>query len=825
MKINLMGTRLVLGIVLLLAGTAPGGTIGAAGAAVPTVAAANGDLLAFQLVAPGVGWALLGQQLFWTASGGSQWREITPLSLGGGEIRAANFADGAHGWVISTAMNAAGELDYQLARTADGGQTWQGAPLALFTPGDAASMAGAVFLQFIDAHTGWLVVKQVTSPNFSLGTLFKTGDGGDHWTRLSLPTGAPVRFTNASEGVLDDRASGNGRFATNDGGQTWTAQPGASAPSPKGPGGEVLSGFSMANAEAGWAKSAMGKCDLGACVLLTRLLSTTDGGQTWTPVSLPSGQAAVEQSFAAPSAAPGQSVGGLRVTYNGQGFDACKNDGTLPASADMQTWYTSSPYGVWNLYLGGSSRAACGTLTRAYLLQLAQQGWLFIPTWVGPQAPCSNYRNRISFDVPTAYNQGVTEAFLARTAARNLGLTQADLSGSVIYYDVEYYTGDQPCRDAMKSFISGWAGELRGTGDQSGVYGAPCGQSLSDFAQVANVPDMIWLAWWQGGGYDPNASVFGFNACGLNNGLWVNQQRLRQYAGGHDESWGGVDFNIDSDRIDAHVATIGDGCAPTAGQVALFVYPNFGGQCAVKGLGLYPTSASLGLPGQSISSLRVSSGVTVTLCQGESYGPPCSVFKADQADLSSTTVGNNQVSSAMVITGTQAFTNQVFLPVNVLITSQAAPVPNGDFESGPTTWITSSTQGQASIVPSSVLTTAMVTAHSGQWAAWLGGPFSDTAYIQQTLLVPLTAPYLAYWQWIDSTEGACYFDMATVWVNNTVVDGQGLCQSTNTNGWVQRVINLSASAGISVTLKFQVQTNNSFASNLFLDDIGFQSAP
>ena len=135
-------TRLVLGIVFLLAGAWPGAGILPASAAVPAVAAANADLAAFQLVAPGSGWALLGQQLFWTDSGGTQWRDITPPSLGGASLRAASFADATHGWVIGTALAANGALTYQLARTTDGGQTWQRQPLALFTPGEAAGFAG-----------------------------------------------------------------------------------------------------------------------------------------------------------------------------------------------------------------------------------------------------------------------------------------------------------------------------------------------------------------------------------------------------------------------------------------------------------------------------------------------------------------------------------------------------------------------------------------------------------------------------------------------------------------------------------------------------------
>jgi len=821
--------RATLAVLFLLVGGVP--TVGTTSAVAPTIAG-SGDLLAFQLVAAGSGWALMGQQLFWTNDGGANWRDLTPPALSGAEIRATSFADTQHGWVVATAPTANGSLSYTLARTADGGQTWQTAPLALFAAGDVAGVAGAVFLQFIDTNTGWLVVKQATSSNFNVGTLFKTVDGGRHWTQLSLPTGAPVQFTSALDGQIDATDTGNGRYSTHDGGQTWTAlpDPGALARGgPKGPNGEQLSAVSMATEQAGWALSAQGQCAAGGCALVTRLLSTTDGGQSWATVSLPGGQTLLGQNFPAAAAAePGQSVGGLRVAYDGHGFDNCKNDGSLPALGAMQNWYSFSPYGVWNLYIGGSSLANCGTLTRAYVQALAQQGWLFIPTWVGPQAPCSNLGTRMSGDAGAAYNQGVAEAIAARNVATGLGLTLSDQSGSIIYYDVEYYQGDQACRDAVKAFISGWSGELRAKGNLAGVYGAPCGASLSDYAQVANVPDIIWIAAWAYPGYDPSASVW-WQGCGLNNSLWVNHQRLRQYAGGHNENWAGIPFNIDSDRIMGILSTVTDACAPGAGQVALFVYPNYGGQCVVKGFGKYPTNTSLSLPPQSISSLRVSSGVTVTLCQGENYTQGCTDFGSNQADLTGTTVGNGMASSAIISSSTLSFSHHLYMPVISLNPGPATPLSNSGFEDGPAQWSTSSTAGRSLIVPATALAGANVAPHTGGWAAWLGdggnGPLTETASIQQMTGIPLAAPYLSFWEWIDSSEAACYYDVATVWVNNTIVDSFGLCAAANTNGWVQHVVNLTASAGADVALRLQVQTDKTDSSNLFVDDLAFQSGP
>jgi len=672
MQIMRWSIRIAFVAMFVLSAAAPGGATAATGAAPATPAATlagGAGLAAFQLVAPGVGWALApdasagaGQSLFWTDSNGARWTDITPPGLAAADNQAAAFADADHGWVVSTAPTQTGELSYALARTADGGRTWQSQAMALFAPGEAAGMAGAVYLQFIDAQTGWLAVKQMTSQSFSLGTLFKTSDGGDHWMRLSLPAGGPVHFTNALDGQLD--ALGWGRYATHDGGSTWQPQTGPSAPQPAGEKG--LSGLSMATASQGWARSQMGTCVAGTCTLVTQLLATHDGGQTWSAVSLPGGQTSLQQSMSTPGrpSAP-QDSGGLWVTYQGQGFDFCDPAHGLPSLADMETWYLNSPYGVWGLYLGGASNhGLCGTLTQSYVTQLAQEGWRFIPTWVGPQAPCTGFLHTMAWDTGTANAQGVAEADQAISVAQSLGLALPDGSGTIIQYDVEYYTGNQACLNAVSAFISGWSGELRAHGDQAGVYGAPCGQSLSAFVNVPNVPDVVWSAIWNRSQYDPQASVFMFGRtyCGFSDSLWTNHQRMRQYAGGHDENWGGVTFNIDSDVIDAKVAQVPVNCVPGFGQVGLFVDWYFGAQCVLKQAGQYPTQASIGLPPGTISSLRVGPYTSVTVCRGEFYGPLCQTFTSDVADLGGQPIGNDTVSSARVSI-TIAMPNQLYVPI------------------------------------------------------------------------------------------------------------------------------------------------------------------
>ena len=75
--------------------------------------------------------------------------------------------------------------------------------------------------------------------------------------------------------------------------------------------------------------------------------------------------------------------------------------------------------------------------------------------------------------------------------------------------------------------------------------------------------DGIWFAAWP---YDNNnqaayntytPNLFGLSSCGnglaLSDNQWTGHQRLRQFRGGHDETWGGVTVNIDTNAVDGLV--------------------------------------------------------------------------------------------------------------------------------------------------------------------------------------------------------------------------------------------------------------------------------
>jgi hypothetical protein len=161
-------------------------------------------------------------------------------------------------------------------------------------------------------------------------------------------------------------------------------------------------------------------------------------------------------------------------------------------------------------------------------------------------------------------------------------------------------------------------------------------------------------------------------------------------------------------------------------------------------------------------------------------------------------------------------------PPTATPTSQPpAGLVNGGFEAGPDAgWTQYSSLGYELIYHSNDLP---VSAHGGAWAAWMGGVLNEVANLRQQVTVPPAQPYLSYWHWIDSDD-ECGFDFAGVIVNGTTAEVYSLCTDNNTNGWVKRVVNLSAYAGQSIDLRIQSETDDLYNSTMFVDDVAFQAS-
>jgi hypothetical protein len=283
-------------------------------------------------------------------------------------------------------------------------------------------------------------------------------------------------------------------------------------------------------------------------LLVVVALATAAGLST----GVPAGTAATTTAPVANVATPGN--------FLGFGFDQCNT----PSQKAMDAWLDNSPFLAVGIYISGASRACSKqpNLTPAWVTTQLRDGWRLLPIDVGPQAPCnSRYRHSKkplirnnpgkdrSFSL--ARQQGAAEARSTVKAAQALGIS----AGSTLWYDLENFDQTNTrCKDASLAFLSGWTRGLHALHYVSGVYSsAGSGIWSLDQARVKTpgkylLPDRIWIARWDG---QANTSTSYIRPDG-----WVPGNRMKQYVGGHDETWGGVTINIDRDYLDLGTHTL-----------------------------------------------------------------------------------------------------------------------------------------------------------------------------------------------------------------------------------------------------------------------------
>jgi photosystem II stability/assembly factor-like uncharacterized protein len=165
--------------------------------------------------------------------------------------------------------------------TSDGGRTWRQLSFPSLEPADYDHKLG---IQLLDARHAVLQV---------LGALYTTADGGLEWHAASLPQGqrfAPAaHFLSPSQGWYQDltaypdqAAQPTALWWTSDGGATWSERWRVDAQHPQS-GGVPLDGtkyvLRFRDAATGWMEVFQGSA--------STLLTTSDGGRTWSPVDVP----------------------------------------------------------------------------------------------------------------------------------------------------------------------------------------------------------------------------------------------------------------------------------------------------------------------------------------------------------------------------------------------------------------------------------------------------------------------------------------------------------------------------------------------------------
>ncbi len=241
--------------------------------------------------------------------------------------------------------------------------------------------------------------------------------------------------------------------------------------------------------------------------------------------------------------------------FTGLGFDQC----LAPEQWKMDRWLESSPFLAVGIYVSGDSRGCRSqpNLTRKWVRVQQRKGWRLLPITLGPQASCQpsfpRYGDDETIDPRPGRRGGYRAArMMGRAEARSSVADAAALGiakGSTLWYDLEAYTSSNTdCRESALSFLSGWTGQLHDLGWVSGVYSS-AGSGIKDLddARVSRPnafaqPDRIWVARWDG--------VANTSTSYIREDGWRPGGRVKQFQGGHDETWGGVRINIDRDYLD-----------------------------------------------------------------------------------------------------------------------------------------------------------------------------------------------------------------------------------------------------------------------------------
>lgn len=303
------------------------------------------------------------------------------------------------------------------------------------------------------------------------------------------------------------------------------------------------------------------------------------------------------------------------AVFTGLGFDAC----TAPSARAMSAW-KSSPYRAVGVYVGGLNRACSQpNLTASWVASQTAAGWYLIPTYVGLQAPTSSCTSCAKLSASQATAQGAAAALDAVEDASAVAMGP----GSPIYFDMESYTQTSSASAATLAFLEAWTKKLHGLGYLSGVYSSSA-SGIEDLAgQIGtgyDLPDAIWIANWNGQQNTADPAVPA-NA-------WTPHQRIHQYRGGHNETYGGVTINIDNNYVDGPTvgsAALGSGDDPV-GYLDLAKAPA-PGHLRVRGWAFDPNAPTATLP------IRLAVGGKTGEPGAASYelGPVASRFRSDVA--------------------------------------------------------------------------------------------------------------------------------------------------------------------------------------------------
>jgi photosystem II stability/assembly factor-like uncharacterized protein len=178
-----------------------------------------------KLLAPNVGWLVPARnRVLWTTDGGLEWKNITPPAPRDAAISAIFFLDTARGWVLFMrgAVDAPGNLHFDLASTENAGATWSMEPLKIPDQLSRLLFNGGASLAFADPRHGLLALATGLTPiSEGYGAVLATSDGGKTWKDTHTSLAGSIVMVTPEFGWLVGGGDLEALHVTRDGARTW----------------------------------------------------------------------------------------------------------------------------------------------------------------------------------------------------------------------------------------------------------------------------------------------------------------------------------------------------------------------------------------------------------------------------------------------------------------------------------------------------------------------------------------------------------------------------------------------------------------------------